>query len=53
LKKAGVEIFVCGQSLHERGFQSTEVATDVPVADSAMIVLVNKQTAGYAYVPAR
>jgi intracellular sulfur oxidation DsrE/DsrF family protein len=53
LKKAGVEIFVCGQSLHELGFQMTEVATDVPVADSAMLVLVNKQTAGYAYIPAR
>jgi hypothetical protein len=53
LKNAGVELFVCGQSLHELGFQTTEVATDVPVADSAMLVLVNKQTAGYAYIPAR
>ena len=52
LKKAGVEVFVCGQSLHDRGFKAEEVAEDVPVADSAMLVLVNKQTDGYAYIPA-
>jgi intracellular sulfur oxidation DsrE/DsrF family protein len=53
LKKAGVELFVCGQSLHDLGFQTEEVAGEVPVADSAMLVLVNKQTDGYAYIPAR
>jgi intracellular sulfur oxidation DsrE/DsrF family protein len=53
LKKAGVEVFVCGQSLHELGFQAEEVAEEVPVADSAMLVLVNKQTDGYAYIPVR
>jgi intracellular sulfur oxidation DsrE/DsrF family protein len=53
LKKAGVEVFVCGQSLHELGFKAEEVAEEVPVADSAMLVLVNKQADGYAYVPAR
>ena len=53
LKKAGVEVFVCGQSLHELGFKAEEVAGEVPVADSAMLVLVNKQTDGYAYLPAR
>ena len=51
LKKAGVEVFVCGQSLHELGFKSEEVAEEVPVADSAMLVLVNKQADGYAYIP--
>ena len=51
LKKAGVEVFVCGQSLHELGFKTEEVADEVPVADSAMLVLVNKQTEGYAYIP--
>src|SRR5207248_2012574 len=30
-----------------------EVADEVPVADSAMLVLVNKQADGYAYIPAR
>jgi len=53
LKKAGVEVFVCGQSLHDLGFKAEEVAEEVPVADSAMLVLVNKQADGYAYVPAR
>ena len=53
LKKAGVEVYVCGQSLHELGFKAEDVATEVPVADSAMLVLVNKQADGYAYVPAR
>jgi intracellular sulfur oxidation DsrE/DsrF family protein len=53
LKKAGVELFVCGQSLHELGFRAEEVAEEVPVADAALLVLVNKQTDGYAYIPAR
>jgi intracellular sulfur oxidation DsrE/DsrF family protein len=53
LKKAGVEVFVCGQSLHDLGFKVEEVAEEVPVADSAMLVLVNKQADGYAYIPAR
>jgi len=53
LKKAGVEVFVCGQSLHELGYKAEEVAEEVPVADSAMLVLVNKQADGYAYLPAR
>jgi intracellular sulfur oxidation DsrE/DsrF family protein len=52
LKKAGVEVFVCGQSLHDLGFKAEEVAEEVPIADSAMLVLVNKQTDGYAYIPA-
>jgi intracellular sulfur oxidation DsrE/DsrF family protein len=53
LKKAGVDVFVCGQSLHELGFKMEEVAEEVPVADAAMLVLVNKQADGYAYIPAR
>jgi intracellular sulfur oxidation DsrE/DsrF family protein len=52
LKKAGVEVFVCGQSLHDLGFKAEEVAGEVPVADAAMLVLVNKQADGYAYIPA-
>ncbi|MDB5313133.1 MAG: DsrE/DsrF-like family protein [Gemmataceae bacterium] len=52
LKKAGVEVCVCGPSLHDLGFKAEEVAEEVPVADSAMLVLVNKQTDGYASIPA-
>jgi len=51
LKEAGVEVFVCGQALHELGFEAEEVAGEVPVADSAMLVLVNKQADGYGYIP--
>jgi intracellular sulfur oxidation DsrE/DsrF family protein len=53
LKKAGVEVFVCAQSLHDLEFNAAEVAQEVPVADSAMLVLINKQADGYAYIPAR
>jgi intracellular sulfur oxidation DsrE/DsrF family protein len=53
LKKAGVEVFVCGQSWHEMGFRTEEVAEEVPIADSAMLVLINKQRDGYAYIPIR
>jgi intracellular sulfur oxidation DsrE/DsrF family protein len=53
LKKAGVKVFVCGQSLHDLGFKVGEVAEEALVADSAMLVLVNKQVDGYAYIPAR
>ena len=52
LKKAGVELLVCGQSLHDLGYKAEEVAEVVSVADAAMLVLVNKQTDGYAYSPA-
>jgi hypothetical protein len=53
LKKAWVEMFVCGQSLHDLGFKAEEVAEEVPVADAAMLVLANKQADGYAYIPAQ
>jgi intracellular sulfur oxidation DsrE/DsrF family protein len=52
LKIAKVEVFVCGQSLHELGLKAEEVAEEVSVADAAMLVLVNKQADGYAYIPA-
>jgi intracellular sulfur oxidation DsrE/DsrF family protein len=53
LKKAGVEVFVCGQSLHALGFKAEEVAKEAQVADAALLVLLNKQMDGYAYIPAR
>jgi intracellular sulfur oxidation DsrE/DsrF family protein len=53
LKIAKVEVFVCGQSLHELGFKAEEVAEEVSVADAAMLLLVNKQANGYAYIPAQ
>lgn len=52
LRKAGVEVFVCGQALAYKGFGRAEVAGDVRVASAALTVVVNKQADGYSYVPA-
>jgi intracellular sulfur oxidation DsrE/DsrF family protein len=51
LKKAGVEVFVCGQALNYKGFPQSVVADEVPVADAALTVIINRQSDGYAYVP--
>jgi len=50
LKKHGVEVFVCGQSLARNKYQASDVASELTVAASAMTVNVNKQLAGYAYL---
>lgn len=50
LKKCGVEVFVCGQSLARNKFATADVAGDVSVAVSAMTVNVNKQQDGYSYL---
>jgi intracellular sulfur oxidation DsrE/DsrF family protein len=52
LRNAGVEVFVCGQALAYKGFEESEVADGIKVAAAALTVVVNKQTDGYAYVPA-
>lgn len=52
LRKAGVEVFVCGQALAYKGFKETEVAEGFRVASAALTVIINKQTDGYAYIPA-
>lgn len=51
LKKAGVEIYVCGQALAHHGYAISEVAPEVTVAVSAATVNINLQTDGYAYIP--
>lgn len=50
LKKHGVEVYVCGQSLARNKFALDEVAAEFTVAASAMTVNVNKQADGYVYV---
>jgi intracellular sulfur oxidation DsrE/DsrF family protein len=50
LKKHGVELFVCGQSLARNKYALRDVAPELTVAASAMTVNVNKQLAGYAYL---
>ena len=51
LREAGVQVLVCGQALHNKKIPIVEVTPDVPVAVSAMTVLINRQQDGYAYVP--
>jgi intracellular sulfur oxidation DsrE/DsrF family protein/SAM-dependent methyltransferase len=51
LRKAGVEVFVCGQALSYKGFAQDEVADEITVAAAALTVIVNKQADGYAYAP--
>jgi hypothetical protein len=51
LKKAGVKVSVCGQSLTGKGAKPSDVSKYVDVAVSALTGLVNLQADGYAYVP--
>ena len=50
LKEAGVEVYVCGQSLARNKYPASDVTPEVTVAVSAMTVNVNKQMDGYAYL---
>lgn len=51
LRDAGVELFVCGQSLHGHQIDVANVTDEVKVATSATIVNVTYQNRGYAYLP--
>ncbi len=51
LREAGVEMFVCGQSLLAKGATVDQVADSVKTAVSAITAVVNLQADGYAYVP--
>lgn len=51
LRKAGVEFFVCGQSLVSKGGRPEQVDDDVSVAVSALTSLVNLQADGYSFLP--
>lgn len=48
---AGVELYVCGQSLHSEGKAEGDVAICVQTAVSALTANVNLQSDGYAYIP--
>ena len=50
LKKAGVQLFVCGQSLHARDVAREEVSDYISVALSAMTVLIQKQNEGFGLI---
>lgn len=51
LKDSGVEVVVCGQALHYKKIGENEVASDIRIAAAAFSVLMNRQSAGYSYVP--
>lgn len=48
LKKAGVKVFVCGQSLVRENIDPKFISPDVTVASAAQIVLMTYQNDGYA-----
>ena len=48
LKKAGVEVFVCGQSVVRENIDPHVISPDVKIASAAQIVLMQYQNDGYA-----
>lgn len=52
LTAAGVEVYVCGQSLARKGLKPDHVRPGVKVAASAVSAVTNYQSRGYAYIPA-
>ena len=48
---AGVDVYVCGQSLGFRGLDKSVLADNVKVGLSAMTMLVTLQADGYAFLP--
>ena len=48
LKKAGVELYVCGQNLAAENIDPATITPDVIVASDALIVLMEYQNKGYA-----
>jgi intracellular sulfur oxidation DsrE/DsrF family protein len=48
MKKAGVELFVCGQNLAFAKIDPRSLTTDVTVASDALLVLMKYQNEGYA-----
>ncbi|MDG2221923.1 MAG: DsrE family protein [Rubripirellula sp.] len=51
LHEAGVEIYVCGQSLIQKGAKPDDVLVFADTAVSALTTLVNLQADGYSYIP--
>lgn len=51
LMKAGVTVYLCGQSASARGVALDELAPGVKLAHSAMTVLVRRQAEGWALLP--
>ncbi len=50
LSDKGVKIYVCGQSMKSKGFETGDLSAHVQVSLSAMTALVNYQSKGYALI---
>jgi intracellular sulfur oxidation DsrE/DsrF family protein len=48
LSDAGVQLFVCGQSLKARGFMESKIHEDITVSIAALTILTEYQLKGYA-----
>lgn len=51
LRKAGVDVYVCGQAMAHRKYPVSGVLPEVKVATAALTVLVETQRDGYAFLP--
>lgn len=51
LRDAGVDVKVCGQSLHHHGYSPDDLSEHVTLELSAMTALVELQNDGYALIP--
>ena len=51
LREAGVEFFVCGQSLAHEEQSADSVHEDIRIAVSALTTNVNRQQNGYVIIP--
>lgn len=51
LRKAGVDVAVCGQAVAESHFQNEWIAKDVTLALSALTTITELQQQGYALMP--
>ena len=49
LKKTGVKVIVCGQSLKGRGVEATQVLPQVEIATSMLTTVATYQLKGYAF----
>jgi predicted methyltransferase len=50
LKKAGVKVLVCGQSVMKKGFKLEAVRSEVTIAASALTAVLNHQQRGFASI---
>jgi len=50
LKEAGVQVYLCGQSMHARNLPRESINPHIGLALSAMTVLIKAQAAGYSVI---